>query len=205
MKDEFDIREDIAPERQERPEPEDDPTPAQNAPGTGSTLLRALWNEFTGTILPALVIAILIHLFLIQPTRVYGQSMEPTLHSEDRVLLDKITYHFRPPQRGDVVVLILRQDYPHLIKRIVGLPGETIAIHDGRVFIDGKPLKEPYLNHPTSGVLPPTRIPPMYYFVLGDNRGASNDSRSFGPVPRDHIVGRAIFRYWPPGAIGPLH
>ena len=174
-------------------------------PSAGERIGRALWREITGTILPAVLIAVVIHLFLAQATRVYGQSMEPTLHSEDRVILDKITYRFRPPQRGDVVVITLRKNYPHLIKRIVGLPGETIAIHDGRVYINGKPLEEDYLDKPTLGVLPPTRIPPMYYFVLGDNRSASNDSRSFGPVPREHIVGRAIFRYWPPTAIGLIH
>ncbi len=174
-------------------------------PGFLERAVRAVWGEFLGTILPALLIALVIHLFLAQATRVYGQSMEPTLHTNDRVILDKLTYRFRPPQRGDVVVLQLNKKGPHLIKRIVGLPGETIAIHDGRVYINGQPLDEPYLNGPTKGYLAPTHIPPGHYFVLGDNRQASNDSRSFGPVAREHIQGRAIFRYWPPQAIGFIH
>ncbi len=167
-----------------------------------SRLLRGLVSEVLGTLLPAVIIALLIHLFLAQATRVYGQSMEPTLHTNDRVIVEKITYRFRPPQRGDVVVVRVRGRSQPLIKRIVGLPGETIAIHDGRVYIDGQPLDEPYLARPTHGFLPPTRIPPLHYFVLGDNRDASSDSRSFGPVSKDDIVGRAIFRYWPPTQIG---
>jgi len=168
-------------------------------------LLRALWGELIGTVIPAVLIALVVYFFLAQATRVYGQSMEPTLHTNDRVILDKLTYRFRPPHRGDVVVIQVQKDGPRLIKRIVGLPGETISIHDGKVFIDGKPLEEPYLNQPTTGLMPPRHIPPGHYFVLGDNRRASNDSRSFGPVARDHILGRAVFRYWPPNAIGPIH
>lgn len=167
-----------------------------------SRLLRGLVSEGLGTLLPAVLIALLIHLFLAQATRVYGQSMEPTLHTNDRVIVEKITYRFRSPERGDVVVVRVKDRSQPLIKRIVGLPGETIAIHDGRVYIDGRPLDEPYLSRPTHGFLPPTRIPPLHYFVLGDNRDASSDSRSFGPVAKEDIVGRAIFRYWPPTQIG---
>jgi len=169
-----------------------------------SRWFRVLVDEVVGTLLPAVLIAALIHLFLAQATRVYGQSMEPTLHMDDRLLVEKITYRFRPPQRGDIVVIRLWEGREPLIKRIVGLPGEEIAIRNGRVYINGQPLEEDYLAEPTQGYLPPTRIPPMHYFVLGDNRDGSNDSRNFGPVPRDKIIGRAIFRYWPPGSIGPL-
>lgn len=165
---------------------------------------RAVLSEVVGTLLPAVLIASLIYLFLAQATRVYGQSMEPTLHTNDRVIVEKITYRFHPPQRGDIVVVRVNQHSQPLIKRIVGLPGETIAVHDGRVYINGRPLNEPYLARPTHGYLPPTRIPPLHYFVMGDNRDASNDSRSFGPVPRENILGRAVFRYWPPSKIGLL-
>ncbi len=175
------------------------------SPGGLSRLLRGLLSEIFGTLLPAVLIAILIHLFLAQATRVYGQSMEPTLHTNDRVIVEKISYRLHPPRRGDIVVVRLSDRSQPLIKRIVGLPGETIAIRDGRVFINGKPLDEPYLAQPTHGRLPPTRIPAMHYFVLGDNRDASNDSRNFGPVPRESILGRALFRYWPPHQIGFLH
>ncbi len=171
-------------------------------PGGPTRLVRLLISEIMGTLLPAVIIAVLIHLFLAQATRVYGQSMEPTLHTDDRLLVEKITYRFRPPQRGDIVVIQLYKGSQPLIKRIVGLPGEEIAIRNGQVYINGQPLQEDYLREPTTGYLPPTRIPPMHYFVLGDNRDGSNDSRNFGPVPRDKILGRAIFRYWPPQSIG---
>ncbi len=177
----------------------------QASPGGLSRLLRGLLSELFGTLLPAVLIAILIHLFLAQATRVYGQSMEPTLHTNDRVIVEKISYRFRPPKRGDIVVVKLNERSQPLIKRVVGLPGETIAIRGGRVFINGQPLDEPYVQTPTHGRLPPTRIPAMHYFVLGDNRDASNDSRNFGPVPRESILGRALFRYWPPHQIGFLH
>ncbi len=179
-------------------------TPPPPQPGALVRLVRGILSEVVGTLLPAVLIAVLIHLFLAQATRVYGQSMEPTLHTDDRVIVEKLSYRFHPPQRGDIVVVKVSGRSQPLIKRIVGLPGETIAIHDGRVFINDAPLNEPYLRSPTHGFLPPTRIPPMHYFVLGDNRDASNDSRSFGPVPRDAILGRAIFRYWPPHMMGLL-
>ncbi len=183
---------------------EPEPHPAAQ-PSPLSRAVQAIWSEITGTLLPAVIIAIIIHLFLAQATKVYGASMEPTLHTDDRVILEKITYRFRPPQRGDIVVVKVSDRSQPLIKRIIGLPGETIAIRNGKVYINGQPLEEDYLTWPTRGYLPPTRIPPMYYFVMGDNRNASNDSRNFGPISRDQIVGRAIFRYWPPSAIGPVH
>ncbi len=173
-------------------------------PGWGKRLLKGLWSELVGTVIPAVIIAVLIHIFLAEATQVSGQSMEPTLHTDDRVLIEKISYHFHPPRRGDIVVIhVETRDHP-LIKRIVGLPGETISIHDGRVYINGKPLQEEYMHGPTTGYLPPTRIPLMHYFVLGDNRQASSDSRYFGPVAREDIIGRAFFRYWPPDKIGPI-
>ncbi len=178
--------------------------PSEPSPGGVRRLWKALFSEIFGTLLPAVLIAVLIHLFLAQATRVYGQSMEPTLGSNDRVIIEKLSYRFHPPRRGDIVVVVLSERSQPLIKRIVGLPGETIAIRNGQVFINGKPLDEPYLKGPTYGFLPPTRIPAMHYFVLGDNRNASSDSRTFGPIPRESIKGRALFRYWPPHKVGIL-
>ncbi len=187
---------------------EEQPTPPvvpERTPGWITRMLKGLWSELVGTVLPAVIIALVIHLFLAQATRVYGQSMEPTLHTDDRIIIEKVSYYFHPPRRGDIVVVRVESRSNPLIKRIVGLPGETIAIHDGKVFINGKPLEEDYLGEPTTGYLPPTRIPMMHYFVLGDNRQASSDSRYFGPIPRKAIQGRAFFRYWPPGKIGFVH
>ncbi len=98
----------------------------------------------------------------------------------------------------------MRPEDELLIKRVVGLPGDEVAIHDGHVYINGQPLDESYLNQDTRGNLAPRVVPPLHVFVMGDNRRASNDSRSFGPVHIDNILGRAWFSYWPPDAAGPL-
>lgn len=176
------------------------PTPAR--PSFGARLLAAA-RDILETIAPAIVIALLINLLLAQATRVYGHSMEPNLETNQRLVVEKVTYRFREPQRGDVVVIRL----PHhsrelLIKRTVALPGERIAIHGGKVYINGQPLDEPYIRQPTRGYMEETLVPEGHVFVLGDNRAASNDSRAFGPVPYEAIVGRAWLSYWPPDRIG---
>jgi signal peptidase I len=159
-------------------------------------------REIGETVIPAVVIALFINLFLAQATQVLGQSMEPTLHSSQRVVIEKISYRFHGPRRGDIVVI----DSPHqkdmLIKRVVALPGETVEVKNGRVYVDGEMLKEDWPIRPGGGNHGPRTIPPLHVFVLGDNRGASNDSRSFGPVPIEHIVGHAWISYWPPEDIG---
>ena len=170
-----------------------------------------LMREVLETIVPAILIALLINLFLAQATRVYGQSMEPNLHTDQRLVVEKLSYnrHIRQylglsgPQRGDVVVIRLHaQSDELLIKRVIGLPGDIVEIHDGRVFVNGQSLTEPYLAGATTGFYAPTTIPPLQIFVLGDNRGFSNDSRSFGTIPLEDVVGRAWFSYWPIDQIG---
>jgi signal peptidase I len=163
-----------------------------------------LAREIAETVVPAIIIALLIHVFMAQATRVYGQSMEPNLHTDMRLVVEKISYRLHSPERGDIVVLRVRPEDELLIKRVVGLPGDEVAIHDGRVYINGQPLAESYLNQDTRGNLAPRVVPPLHVFVMGDNRRASNDSRSFGPIHIDNIVGRAWFSYWPPEAAGPL-
>ena len=162
--------------------------------------------EFLEAVLPALAIVVVVNLFLGQTRRVDGLSMEPSLEDNQRIIMEKVTYRFHPPRRGDIIVLRRpegRYDHP-LIKRVVGLPGETIEIHDGVVYVNGETLDEPYLDQPTAGYLQPLRIPEDHVFVLGDNRASSNDSRSFGVVAHADILGRAWFRYWPLDAIGLL-
>ncbi len=176
------------------------PAPAQRS---FSRWVGALLRDMLGTILPAVVIALLIHAFLAQATRVYGQSMEPNLHTNERLVIEKLTYRFHAPQRGDVVVLHDPAGSPELlIKRVIGLPGERVTIANGRVFIDGQPIEEPYLTQETQGGGRSWVVPPFTVFVMGDNRSASRDSRVFGPVPLEQIVGRAVFRYWPISEIG---
>jgi signal peptidase I len=173
------------------PYPEPEP-PQQTAPSIG------LWlREMLQVVVPALLLALVVHLFLAQATVVYGQSMEPNLSQYQRLIIDKFSYRFQPPQRNEIVVIDLPGMDEMLVKRVVGLPGETIAIHNGQVLIDGAPLAEPFPHDLTYQEMGPQRLGPMQYFVLGDNRGNSNDSRSFGPIPRDFIVGRVWLRYWP--------
>lgn len=160
-------------------------------------------SEGVETIVPAVLIALLINLFLAQATRVYGQSMEPNLHSDQRLVVEKLSYNFHEPRRGDIVVLQVSQAGSGLlIKRVIGLAGEKVEIKNGKVYINEQPLEEPYLSHQSQRDMRATVVPPEHVFVLGDNRGFSNDSRSFGAVPLDNIVGRAWFSYWPLDQVG---
>ena len=170
-----------------------------NGPLRSALNVLRLWLvELGETVLPAIVIAVLINLFLAQATRVYGSSMEPNLHTDQRLVVEKVSYRLHNPRRGDVVVLRMPDRGPELlIKRIIGLPGETVEVRDGTVYINGQPMDEPYLVRSTSSTYGPTLVPEGYVFVMGDNRGASNDSRVFGPVPLDRVVGRAWLSYWP--------
>jgi signal peptidase I len=180
--------------------------PAPASPGLGRTLWRLL-REILETFVPAILIALLINVFIGQATRVEGKSMEPTLHTNQRLVVEKVSYHLHGPNRFDVVVLKMpSQGGELLIKRVVGLPGETVEFHDGQVFINGKPLDEPFVGGDTRpGQAGAVTVPPLHVFVLGDNRDHSNDSRSFGPVPIEHIVGRAWLSYWPPQDAGLVH
>ena len=165
-------------------------------------LLRAL-REVAETVIPAVIIALVINLFLAQATQVLGQSMEPNLHSSQRVVVEKVTYRFfHGPRRGDIVVIDLPGQTEMLIKRVVGLPGETIEVRSGKVYIEGEQIDETWTVNPGGSNYGPQTIPPLHVFVMGDNRGASNDSRSFGPVLIDHIVGHAWFSYWPAEYVG---
>lgn len=179
------------------------------APAVPAPWRRWTWDVFrdlAGTILPAILIALLIHLFLAQATRVFGQSMEPNIHADQRLVIEKLSYHFRGPQRGDVVVLRDPSGADDLlIKRVVALAGERVILRSGRVWVDGRMLPEPYLDQDTPSGTQTWVVPPLHVFVMGDNRGASRDSRTFGPVRIDDLIGRAVFRYWPFKQAGLLH
>lgn len=160
-------------------------------------------REVVETILPAVLIALMIHLFLAQATRVEGYSMEPTLYGHQRLVIEKLSFRLRPPERGEIVVLrVPNYGRDMLIKRVIGLPGEAIEVIDGQVYINDKPLDEPYVNQSPRGSYPRTIVPEDSVFVMGDNRNNSNDSRSFGPVPYEDIVGHAWIRYWPLDDVG---
>jgi len=184
--------------------PEEISEPPQ--PGWGRQGVRFL-REVLETVLPAILIALLINVFIGQATRVEGQSMEPNLHTDQRLVVEKLSYRFHGPHRFDIVVLKLpNQGEDLLIKRVIGLPGETVEIKDGHVYIDGVLLNEPFTSEETRpGRHNQITVPPLHVFVLGDNRGRSNDSRSFGPVPIENIVGRAWLSYWPIEDVGVVH
>jgi signal peptidase I len=167
--------------------------------------------EWIVVIVGALVVALLIKTFLFQAFYIPSVSMEPTLDVGDRVLVNKQSYEgplSHPINRGDLVVFEKPEsegssEVQDLIKRVIGLPGETVTVRDNTVYIDGRPLDEPYLPEGTfTDTFDGEPIPEGHIFVMGDNRTDSRDSRFFGPVPIDDVVGRAFYRVWPPADIG---
>ena len=178
-----------------------------------NNFLRRLWLwflDFIETIVIALAIFVVVSRFLFQPHQVKGSSMYDNFHDGEYLLTDKVTYRFRQPERGDVIVFKAPQneDYDY-IKRIIALPGDTVKISDGQVFVNNALVNE-------SGFLDARitthaglyakegqkiTVPAAEYFVMGDNRGASLDSRFFGAVSRDYFVGRALVRLLPPTKI----
>jgi signal peptidase I len=159
------------------------------------------FKEIFQTVILALLIVLPIRLFIFQPFIVKGQSMEPNFEDGDYLIIDEITYRFREPKRGEVVVFKNpMNEHQRFIKRIIGLPGETVEISDGKIFISNgekKVLQEPYLNFSfTAGDIRIT-LGKDEYFVLGDNRQFSLDSRRFGPIKKKEIVGRVLLRLWP--------
>jgi len=160
-------------------------------------------RQIVVTILIVVVIFLGMH-FSLQSYTVSGTSMEPSFVNGEWLLVDKLSYHFKSPGRGDVVILYPPQDSSEpYIKRIIGLPGEQIEIREGKIFIDGKELDEvPDLPPIQYSYKYSSEIPEGYYFVLGDNRPVSGDSRYFGPVPGENIIGKVWIRYWPPSEWG---
>jgi signal peptidase I len=162
-------------------------------------------REFAETILFTLLIYVVVRTFVFENYRVLGRSMEPTLENDQFLVVDKLGYRLYDPRRGDIVVFNDPSNGDRkLIKRVVGLPGESIEIKTGEVLVNGSPLDEAYIPVPWHSSRPPSTIPEGQYFVLGDNRNNSSDSRSWGMLPRTLIVGKAWLSYWPPGHWGLL-
>lgn len=175
--------------------------------------------EWVLVIVGAVVLAVVVKVFLLQAFYIPSLSMYPTLHEGDRVLVNKLSYRLHDVNRGDIVVFErpaseTSSNIPDLIKRVVGLPGESIVIADGSVYVDNRKLDESYLpaGTVTSAQSAPYKctqeapcvVPPGDVWVMGDNRADSKDSRYFGPIPESTIVGRAFVRVWPAGRFGLL-
>jgi len=182
-------------------------------------MVKRIFNFFLDSV-QALVLAlsvfVLLYLFIAQPNQVHGHSMEANFHDKEFLLTEKISYHLHDPRRGEVVIFKAPPSEPcaedecEYIKRVVGLPGETVRVFNSKVWINGKPLQEQYLTPEYSSVNPgsylregrPIILPQGEYLLMGDNRPHSRDGRFFGPTPKESIVGRAIFRYWPVNRLG---
>jgi len=153
----------------------------------------------------SLAISCFIIIFLYQPVKVEGTSMMPSLEDQERIFVNKFVYRLEPIQRGDIVVFRYPRDpSKSFIKRVIGLAGDRIQIDAGRVFVNGKLLDEDYVPRAYEDLrsYPEVVVPPDCYFVLGDHRSLSNDSRDFGPVNQTYIYGKAVFGYWPVDKMG---
>lgn len=170
------------------------------------------WQENLVLITIALSLALLIRTFIAEPRLIPSASMYPTLHTGDRLVVEKVSYHFHPPKIGDIVVFnsppeLQKRGYPQsqaFIKRVIGEPGTVISISQGLVYLNGQPLIEDYIAEPPNLPFPEIQVPEDAFFVMGDNRNDSNDSRYWGFVPSENLIGRATFRFWPLNRIGLL-
>lgn len=155
----------------------------------------------------AFVLALLIQQFVVKPFAIPSPSMEPTLVEGDRVLVNRLTYHFRAPKAGDVIVFHPpgRPESDPFIKRVVAVGGDTVAVRDGLLYVNGVPRDEPFIKeHPILDDSPEVTVEEGYVWAMGDNRNNSGDSRVFGPVSIDAIMGKAFAVYWPLGHLGGL-
>jgi signal peptidase I len=168
------------------------------------------WIEGPKTIVLSLVLALGIRTFVAEARYIPSGSMLPTLQINDRLIVDKLSYRFTNPQRGDIVVFTptktLEEQHFHdaFIKRVIGLPGEKIEVKGGRVYVNDQPLSEKYIEDKPQYNYGPIVVPKDQYLVLGDNRNNSYDSHYWGFVPRENIIGRAFVRFWPLKRIGEL-
>jgi signal peptidase I len=179
---------------------------AEGAARARGRFLRAAW-EFLHDLSVAVLFCFFLIAFVAQAFRVQGTSMEPLLHDGERIVVNKFVYRFHRIERGDVVVFWYPRDPSvSFIKRVVALPGDQVEIRAGQLFVNGQPVPETYLPAAfrDTDTFPPTEVRKGYYFVLGDHRRSSNDSRTWGEVPEKYIYGRAVFRFWPFDRLGPI-
>jgi signal peptidase I len=183
------------------------PEPSNSTQHAALPALRRELRNWTRDLAIALVLILFIGIFLYRPVKVEGTSMAPLLADQERIFINQFVYHFEPIDRGDVVVFWYPLDRTKsFIKRVIGLPGETVEIRASRLFINGKEWMEPYVppSYLDGSSYGPKVIPQDEFFVMGDHRDSSHDSRVFGSVPRQYIYGKAVFAYWPVNHFGSL-
>lgn len=176
---------------------------------TSSSLWKQVWENFKAIAI-ALAIAVLIRVFIAEPRYIPSDSMLPTLEIGDRIVVEKVSYYFHSPNPKDIVVFNppkLLQNFGYdadqaFIKRVIADSQQTIAVRNSKVYINGEPIREPYIKEPPNYQLSPITVPENKLFVLGDNRNNSNDSHVWGFLPEKHVIGRAAFRFWPPDRMG---
>jgi signal peptidase I len=183
--------------------------PSASAPSSNPEKAR---RENFQIVAIALFLAVIIRLFIAEPRYIPSDSMVPTLAIGDRLVIEKVSYHFHPPATGDIVVFDPPERLTELgyapdkafIKRVIGTPGDTVQVKGGKVYLNNQPLVEDYIAEPPAYQMPPVHIPEGQVFVMGDNRNNSNDSHVWGFLPQQNIIGRAVFRFYPLDAIGTL-
>ncbi len=169
-------------------------------------LRKKEWYDFVETILFAFILAFLIKSFILQISYIPTGSMIPTLNDGEAVLVVRIPYYFREPERGEIIVFKYPLDpSKEYVKRLIGLPGDTVEIKQGNVYVNGKLLEENYVKRKSDDNYGPVKVPKDSYFVLGDNRPVSVDSRYWGFVPKKNLVGKALLLLWPPRRIQIVH
>ncbi|HEX6879899.1 MAG TPA: signal peptidase I [Terriglobales bacterium] len=182
-----------------------EPSTSQTTPLTGRRGTLSAWIR---DLLISAAVSVFIIVFVYQPVRVEGTSMMPGLDDQERIFINKFVYRWEPIERGDVVVFRYPQDpTKSYIKRVIGVAGDHIRIEEGRVYVNGRELDEPYVlgYFRDDRSYPEVTVPSHSYFVLGDHRNMSSDSRDFGPIPEQSVYGKAVFVYWPFDKVGKLN
>ena len=189
-------------------EPVDQGSAVSDRPTKGGW--RGLFTENARLVTIALAIALTVRFFIAEPRYIPSPSMVPTLEVGDRLLVEKVSYRIRQPQRGEIIVFEpppQLQSYGYssqqaFIKRVIGLPGQQVQVTNGQVLVDGKPLQEPYILENPDYEMQAVKVPTGELFVMGDNRNDSNDSHVWGFLPAENAIGRAVFRFWPLNELG---
>ncbi len=166
--------------------------------------------EIIKTLATAFILAIGIRTLVAEARYIPSSSMEPTLEINDRLIIEKVSYRFQKPQRGDVVVFsptdkLREQNFKDaFIKRVIGLPGDKVEVRGGKVYVNGQAIREKYIEEAPEYKYGPVTVPKDQYLVLGDNRNNSYDSHYWGFVPRENLIGRAVVRFWPFNRLGTI-